>query len=249
MKNTEIKKVTVVEKTAEMVKGSLNWVTKYIFSDNGEPNKDTSFFKRYRPESLFVIWVTDYKGDYGKYLSFSSFEEAQKYIEQKNGVTPTPKPIGRIAVSFLDTETDSPISEKEGIKKYGEFSFYSKCRGIFENDSNWERFFGKKKEYIQELVESEDDDNYDFTFCLFEGRHELPTNKGAIFSSFDFGTMRGEKTMNYDLLLKNGGQLYVTGLTPALTQFLSDFTNQSNKPTLVLLHFNNSTKQYVPQFF
>jgi hypothetical protein len=104
------------------------------------------------------------------------------------------------------------------------------------------------------------------TYCLFEGRHDLPSNQGAIFSSFDFSTFTGVKTPLYKELMNNGGKLLVTGLTPALTSFLAQWTtrwycpnhliaheaNMSSDviiPTLVLLHFDNSSKTYVEQYF
>lgn len=62
---------------------------------------------------------------------------------------------------------------------------------------------------------------------MFEGRHALPDNEGALFSSFDFILGKAERTSLYNDVLDciyKGERVgvYVTGLTPALTQFISD---------------------------
>jgi hypothetical protein len=100
------------------------------------------------------------------------------------------------------------------------------------------------------------------TFCLFEGRHELPTNEGAICTSFDFTT---KKVVKSSLWLKAVNEfnckLLVTGLTPALTEFISDWSNQwtYNRgdayaqqdvlgfAKLTLLHFDNESGEYWEQ--
>jgi hypothetical protein len=102
-------------------------------------------------------------------------------------------------------------------------------------------------------------------YCLFSGRHELPENEGALFSSFDFETYKGVKTPLYDEMFShlNNNEtcyLYVTGLTPALCEVLSRFSflktevlndlayGYANelKPVgrLVLLHYNAVTSTY-----
>ncbi len=63
--------------------------------------------------------------------------------------------------------------------------------------------------------------------CLFEGRHEIPQNEGAIVESFDFEKFKAKKTEKWqealEVLETNGTvYLYVTGLTPALTQFIAE---------------------------
>jgi hypothetical protein len=91
------------------------------------------------------------------------------------------------------------------------------------------------------------------TYCLFEGRHELPENEGALFLEFDFETFRGIKTNNYFEALKEiarGQQVtvLVTGLTPALTEFISDAIHVNvNQGSLILLHYNSEKKKYQPQ--
>jgi len=59
-------------------------------------------------------------------------------------------------------------------------------------------------------------------YSLFSGRHELLANEGLIFSGFDFNSFKVIKTDLYDEQLNNGGYLLVTGLTPALIEFLLD---------------------------
>lgn len=104
------------------------------------------------------------------------------------------------------------------------------------------------------------------TFCLFEGRHELPTNQGAICTGFNFATFTAEKSPLWEEALRSEDcEIYVTGLTPALTQFVAEWAKAnintiedsyggeaystvdfvSNR--LVLLHFNSEKKEYVRQ--
>jgi len=99
------------------------------------------------------------------------------------------------------------------------------------------------------------------TFCLFDGRHELPSNSGAIFSSFDFSSNRGVRTINFEKLiglLDNNSpvNLIVTGLTPALVEVLTEVTQRVTLGTYEggmplaefnLLHFNPNTKDYWKQ--
>jgi hypothetical protein len=94
------------------------------------------------------------------------------------------------------------------------------------------------------------------TFCLFDGRHPLPTNLGAIYTTFDFDTFSGIKTPCYfDAIdsIKSGMDvsIIVTGLTPALTGFISDAIDAAKGnnylSTVTLLHYNNVTADYVPQ--
>jgi hypothetical protein len=88
------------------------------------------------------------------------------------------------------------------------------------------------------------------TFCLFEGRHELPKNQGALCSSFDFDSMTANKTQAWHEsmeMLCRGEEVsvLVTGLTPALTMFISEAMKAGG--SLTLLHFNNKSGLYVPQ--
>ena len=104
------------------------------------------------------------------------------------------------------------------------------------------------------------------TFCLFAGRHELPTNEGAICTEFDFATKKVVKSELWQVLLNEGGKLLVTGLTPALTEFLAEFSAEHRVrlddiyhcpekyynsdyqcPRLTLLHFDAATKEYWEQ--
>ena len=92
-------------------------------------------------------------------------------------------------------------------------------------------------------------------FCLFEGRHNLPFNEGPLYSSFDFTTYRAEPTPNLNRVvnLLNDHQkvrVYVTGLTPALTQFLSEVRWHINATgDLTLMHYNKETDSYCQQDF
>ncbi len=101
---------------------------------------------------------------------------------------------------------------------------------------------------------------------LFEGRHELPTNEGAICSDFDFSTFKAVRTELWekciDRLYKDTVKLIVTGLTPALCEFLVEAVNNNSSfhtgyqigeykdcPTgsLILLHYDSVTKDYWEQ--
>ena len=99
-------------------------------------------------------------------------------------------------------------------------------------------------------------------FCLFEGRHDLPENEGAIVASFDFDTHRCVRTPLWDkalTCLRNGDivKLIVTGLTPALIEFISNVFQfgevnfgRSGKQyinNLILLHYDSNTKEYWSQ--
>ena len=87
-------------------------------------------------------------------------------------------------------------------------------------------------------------------YCLFTGRHPIPGDPPAILSSFDFNSFKAIKSEHYEKFLedlkKGSVSLYVTGLTPGLTQILSETGRNKN---LNLLHFNSVTKEYVSQLF
>ena len=99
------------------------------------------------------------------------------------------------------------------------------------------------------------------TFCLFEGRHELPTNEGAICSSFDFTTKQVVKSSLWkEAVNEPSCKLLVTGLTPALTEFISEWCDKhtynrgdvyaqqdSCWATLILLHFDSQSGEYWEQ--
>jgi len=109
------------------------------------------------------------------------------------------------------------------------------------------------------------------TFCLFENRHELPKNQGAIYSDFDFNTMKAKSKLMtpihghldwkqsgmtvedfLSISFKKGDcdlSVYVTGLTPALTQLISKLLPLADKGKNVfrLMHYNRETNSYVPQ--
>ena len=112
------------------------------------------------------------------------------------------------------------------------------------------------------------------TVALFEGRHELPANEGAICSFFDFDSFRAIRTPLWEKCLetlRNGGEvkLYVTGLTPALSEFLKEVMKiatsyyiqfesayyDPNEPEpdplgrLVLLQYNKEKNEYEEQIF
>ena len=100
--------------------------------------------------------------------------------------------------------------------------------------------------------------------CLFEGRHELPENEGALYKSFNFNTWKGiiadkelfEKAVLCATNCYNNNewlQLYVTGLTPALTDFIKTVYRNAELwyerviVNLTLLHFNRETGKYWEQ--
>ena len=100
------------------------------------------------------------------------------------------------------------------------------------------------------------------TYSLFGDRHDLPSNEGSIGLSFNFNTFTVIKNdSNWNSLLNEGGYLIVTGLTPALIEFLiawkkkwfmhtADMYAQyqgEDCPLLILLHYNNVTKEYWEQ--
>jgi hypothetical protein len=91
-------------------------------------------------------------------------------------------------------------------------------------------------------------------FSLFDGRHPLPNNTGAIFSGFDFDRFAPIRSSHYDTvvsLLTSGDSvsLYITGLTPALTDFLSTVAEIDGRGVLTLLHFNSGTSSYIARVF
>jgi len=110
------------------------------------------------------------------------------------------------------------------------------------------------------------------TVCLFAGRHELPVNEGPIVSDFDFTEFKSVQTalwLGCLIHLKKGGnvRLFVTGLTPALTEFISECNDVhsdqlrqlvlvhnslsygigSQMGSLILLHRDASTGNFVEQ--
>lgn len=85
-------------------------------------------------------------------------------------------------------------------------------------------------------------------YCLFEDRHDLPENEGAICSSFDFTINKTHKFPRWFNLLFEGGYLYVTD-SPALTEFLKDCIEHGTRSKIILLHYNNNTKEYFEQVF
>lgn len=92
------------------------------------------------------------------------------------------------------------------------------------------------------------------TYCLFN-RHALPENLGAICEEFDFETFQVQKSELWkDAVLAENCEIIVTGLTPALTQFISAWANvnirdnyNNSEKSLTLLHYNAETKGYVSQ--
>ena len=104
-------------------------------------------------------------------------------------------------------------------------------------------------------------------YQLFGGRHEIPNNPPALYSKFDFENFQPIPQLagyfderneldpvpfyNEDFALdelESGEEvsLYVTGLTPALTYFISKAV-KIGKGSLILLHFNKESGEYVEQ--
>lgn len=101
-------------------------------------------------------------------------------------------------------------------------------------------------------------------YALFEGRHQLPENEGAICQSFDFVSKSVVKTELWDKAIDDKEcMLLVTGLTPALTQFISEYKSRNTYaiigrspeypdgltdcPVITLLHFDSATNTYWQQ--
>lgn len=89
-------------------------------------------------------------------------------------------------------------------------------------------------------------------YCLFSGRHELPENEGPLFLDFDFQKFQPLASEKYfealeELEKGNSVAVFVTGLTPALTHFLSEVRELRGR--VVLLHYNSQKKEYVKQIF
>ena len=99
-------------------------------------------------------------------------------------------------------------------------------------------------------------------FCLFEGRHPLPPNEGPLYYDFDFVEMKAwcRKVVTALNAFENGEQVavIVTGLTPALTKFISVAYKHAawidTNPleikftgTLILLHWNKRKQEYFEQ--
>ena len=96
--------------------------------------------------------------------------------------------------------------------------------------------------------------------ALCAGRHQIKTNEGVevidsifnhIENPMDFDYMEGRASDFLHEIENNGVQilnLYITGLTPALTSFLA---LAKHAPTLkiTLWHFNRLTGDYMPQYF
>jgi hypothetical protein len=108
------------------------------------------------------------------------------------------------------------------------------------------------------------------TFVLFTARHDVPNNSGALCELFDFTTFKAIKTANWQIALElikadKSVAIIVTGLTPALTEFISDcyqaalyttrdaaiggqwYGDATFQGHLSLLHYNKDTMSYVKQ--
>lgn len=108
-------------------------------------------------------------------------------------------------------------------------------------------------------------------YSLFEGRHDLPQNLGAICTSFDFTTKEVVKSQFWDEAVKTPKlTLIVTGLTPALTEFIfarmkhilakeymraedaymysvESYEHAQCSYETTLLHYDNTSKEYWEQ--
>ena len=88
-------------------------------------------------------------------------------------------------------------------------------------------------------------------YSLFEGRHELPENEGAVFSEFDFETFTPKFTEVGCWVIAGRNtehNVYVTGLTPALCFLIEKFVEinkfQKLNSKLVLWHYDRDTNSY-----
>lgn len=95
-------------------------------------------------------------------------------------------------------------------------------------------------------------------YALFSGRHDLPQNLGAIVSEFNFGTFKCVPTPLWDdaldtLLKGQPVTIYVTGLTPALTEFLfvcmAHAMMHGQFGRLILAHYDRESNTYREQNF
>jgi hypothetical protein len=92
------------------------------------------------------------------------------------------------------------------------------------------------------------------TFALFEGRHELPLNRGAIFGPTDNPlnaamSEAGELALGL-FAIGQAIRVLVTGATPALTQFVGHCIRAQMAGamgSLVLLHFDRAAGEYLPE--
>lgn len=92
------------------------------------------------------------------------------------------------------------------------------------------------------------------TWCLFEGHHQLPQNRGPLFGASEnpLSPERAEGFMQALATFASGEvvRLYVTGATFALTEFVGtcfQALGAGAQGSLVLLHFNRDTGGYRPQ--
>ena len=98
-------------------------------------------------------------------------------------------------------------------------------------------------------------------YCMFEDRHILPKNRGAIYKKYTWSTKRLVKTHQweeslYNVKMGNTIRLYVTGLTPVLVEFIKEYIKikiqniKDDQPygDLILLHHNKLTKKYEEQY-
>lgn len=98
-------------------------------------------------------------------------------------------------------------------------------------------------------------------FALFADRHELPPNRGGLYTGFDWRKRRAIRnptayTAALDELRHGRDvRLYVTGLTPALTEFVRvavrlrlDWSTIGRRTGgLILLHYNRDERTYFEQ--
>lgn len=89
-------------------------------------------------------------------------------------------------------------------------------------------------------------------FALFEGRHELPANSGALYSNSTTGPqglVRNENCFKEALTALEAGnpvQVICTGLTAALCDFIAEAIKVKNS-TLIVLHHDRETNTYWSQ--
>lgn len=82
------------------------------------------------------------------------------------------------------------------------------------------------------------------TVSLFEGRHDLPENLGPLCSEFDFQNFKAVKTDLWSAAkCTKEVNLYVTGLTAALIQFIAEFQGER----LNLYHYDRDSNSYKVQ--
>lgn len=105
--------------------------------------------------------------------------------------------------------------------------------------------------YVKEEVE--DTTPKILKYCLFEGRHPIPGNPLPLYEDFDFEEYFPITSKNFFKMFEEledeytSVEVYVTGLTPALTDLIFSMVRSKVLDRLTLLHYNRETNTYFRQ--